>query len=248
MPRQWCGAAAGRVRDSGHVVTTVEVLIPWRADGDPWRAVARDWVHARWLTLFPGWRIVEADDGVADGWFNIARALNRCVDASSAEVLVMVGADTILDPVKVVEAVELAAARPCWVMACDTLNRLDRVQTERLLAHEPDVGVRDAVGPVRRRVAQLGWGPIVAQRHLLMERLWDERMIAGGEDDTFGLAAETLWGQPQRVIGSPCYMLYHGRQNRHLHDDRQHAVDLKSRYVAARWQPDKMFRLKEEWQ
>lgn len=232
-------------------MSEVELLIPWRPDGDPWRAVARDWVLARWMTLFPGWRIVEADDGETDGWFHIARALNRCVEASSARICVMVGADTVLRPEKVLEAVTLADARPCWVMATDTLNRLDRTQTELVLALEP--GSVIPRGPQnatlgRRRVAQLGWGPIVAQRHLLLERLWDERMVAGGEDDVFGLAAETLWGPPLRVTQSPCWMMYHEREHRERHELRQDAVDLKQRYRAARWQPDQMFSLKNEWQ
>ena len=29
---------------------------------------------------------------------------------------------------------------------------------------------------------------------------------------------------------------------------RQDAIDLKNRYRGARWQPDKMFGLKSEWQ
>ncbi len=77
-------------------MSRVEILIPWRPDGDDWRGVAYDWCVARWRTLFPEWDIVLADDGASEGWFNIARALNRCVDASAAEVCVMVGADTIL--------------------------------------------------------------------------------------------------------------------------------------------------------
>jgi hypothetical protein len=225
----------------------VELLIPWRPDGDPWRVAGLDWCVARWERLFPDWRIVLNTDGATEGWFNIARALNRCIDASTAEVCIMVGADTILNPDKVLEAVAFASdPKPCWVMMCDTLNRLDKIQTERVLAMEPGAPMPAGFG--RRRVAQLGWGPICAPRHLLLERLWDERMIAGGEDDTFGIAAETLWGAPARVVQSPCFMLHHGRQNRHLHELRQEAVELKSRYLSARWQVDKMWALKEEWQ
>lgn len=227
-------------------MSEVEVLIPWRSDGDPWRVTGLDWCVARWQTLFPEWRIVFADDGQESGWFHIAKALNRCVDASTGKIVLMVGADTILDPAKVIEAVTLADRRPCWVMMSDTMQRLDRPQTEMVLALEPDAALSHGWG--RRRVCQLGWGPIALPRHLALERLWDERMVAGGEDDTFGLAAETLWGPPERVTSSPCWMLYHDRENRHLHPDRADAVELKQRYVSTRWKPDKMFALKEEWQ
>lgn len=228
-------------------MSEVEVLIPWRPDGDDWRATALDWCVARWRTLFPAWDVVFADDGgTDDDWFHIARALNRCVDASTAEVCVVVGADTILDPHKVLEAVSYADVKQTWVMASDTMHRLDAPQSARILAMEPGDPMPQRIG--RRRVCQLGWGPIVAPRHLLLERLWDERMVAGGEDDVFGLAAETLWGPPIRVLGSVCWLLHHEREHRHRHDLRRDAVDLKGRYVAARWNPTAMFRLKEEWQ
>lgn len=231
----------------GHArVSDVEILIPWRTDGDQWRAAALDWCVARWRTLFPSWDVVFADDGQESGWFHIARALNRCVDASSARVCVVVGADTVLRSEKVLEAVTYADAKPCWVMAADTMHRLDRPQTELVLGLEPDGEIPRGLG--RRRVCQLGWGPIVAQRHLLLERLWNEEMVAGGEDDTFGLAAETLWGPPERVTSSPVHLLFHEREWRHQHPLRGEAVALKQRYVAARWQPEKMWKLAQEWQ
>lgn len=226
-------------------MTTVEVCIPWRSDGDPWRETARDWVHARWMTLFPEWRIVEADDGAVEGPFLIARALNRCVDASTADVLVMTGADTIIDPRRVVQAVDLAATGK-WVMACDTLNRLDRLQTERVLADDPATQAWHQLGT--RRTAQLGWGPIVLQRHLALERLWDPRFEAGGEDDGFGVAARCLWGDPARVPQSPAWLMWHESARRAKDPRRDDAVALLQRYKGFMWEPQKMWALVHEWQ
>lgn len=226
-------------------MTTVEVLVPWRTDGEPWREVAWDWVQARWMSLFPDWPLVIESDGAREGGFLIPRALNRCVEASSADVLVVTGADTILRPDAVVEAVELAESGR-WVMACDTMHRCDRLDTERVLGEDPSVPEFVKLG--KRRVAQLGWGPIVAPRTMLLERLWDERFTAGGEDDGFGVAAQTLWGEPGRVVRSPAWLCWHPSPMRSKHPDREAAVALLNRYKAARWDQRAMRRLVMEWQ
>lgn len=226
------------------LMTTVQVLVPWRDDGCSWRRAAWDFVKARWLTQFPDWRIMSASDGAESGPFNVARALNACVDASTADVCVVTGADAVLRPECVVEAVKLAEAGR-WVMAADVMWRLDRLDTEAVLAMEPDARLPN-LG--RRRVCQSGWGPLVAPRRLLLERLWDERMVAGGEDDVFGLAAETLWGPAARVTRSPVHLLYHPSPQRAKHPQRDEAVALLHAYKCCRWDQVAMHRLSREWQ
>lgn len=223
---------------------TVQICVPWRSDGEPWREVAWNWCAARWMTLFPDWPLVVVDDGAESGSFNVATSLNRCVDESSADVLVMVGADTILRPGNVLEAVAFAE-QGRWTMACDVMWRLDRLDSESVLALDPTAEMRN-LG--RRRVAQLGWGPIVAPRHVLLTRMWDERFSGGGEDDAFGLCAETLLGPPARCVRSPTWLLWHPSPGRAKHPDRDDCVALLHRYKCARWDQIAMHRLSREWQ
>lgn len=225
-------------------MTSVEVCIPWRDDGDAWRRAAWDFVKARWLTQFPDWRIVSASDGAESGPFNVARALNGCVDESTADLLYVTGADAVLRPDKVREAIKLAESGR-WVMGADTLWRCDRLDTESILARDPD-SVLAHIG--RRRVCQLGWGPICASREILLQRYWDERFTAGGEDDAVGLALETIVGPPARVTQSPCVLLHHPSPGRSKHPDRDVCVKLLARYKHARWDQRAMFSLSREWQ
>jgi hypothetical protein len=224
---------------------SVEIIVPWRTDDEPWRETAWNWCQARWMTLFPEWPIVTADDGASEGSFVVPRALNRAVEASSAEILVVVGADTVLRSGSVLEAVDIAREGR-WVMMADTMHRCDRLDTERVLGEDPTVDGFARLG--RRRVCQLGWGPLCAPRAMLLERLWDERFTAGGEDDAFGVAAQTLWGDPARVVRSPAWLLWHPSPMRSKHPDRDAAVALLGRYKDARWDPAKMRALTMEWQ
>lgn len=179
-----------------------DVVIPWRG-GCPHRARAWTWVLERWATLHSDAELVITAS--PEGPFNIAAALNIGIRGSRSDVVVLSGADVILDPSDVADAVDLASDGR-WVMLAGEYRRLSEDITAEVLD-----GPVDAVWdwPGEEMDTDLGWGPIVAPRELLLDVGYDERFLGwGGEDDAFGIAAETLAGSPLH-LGGTAYMLWH---------------------------------------
>lgn len=210
---------------------TFGVVIPWR-DG-PGRAAPKRWVERRWEVLHPDADVITP--GSPEGPFNIAAALNRGIDRTRADLVVLTGADVVLDPVDVLDALE-AAAGGRWVMLAGQYHRLDRGASERLLRARPGVELCSFPGGGWIST-KLGWGPIVAPRDLLAAVGYDERFRGwGGEDDAFGFAAETLAGPPIR-LDRTAFMLWHHRRYRRAHPDYAANVELLEQYRDAHGDP-----------
>lgn len=210
------------------VAVNVEVLVPWRPDGDPNREAAWEWVQRRWQALYPHWPIVT---GTCRGEWSTAAALNDAMAQSYADIVILVGADTVLNRVDVEQAVA-AATLGRWVMVARELHRLSNSSTRHLLGKSPGVQAERLVA--QRANTHLGWGPIVAPADLVRDVGWDDRFTGwGGEDDAFGLAMKALAGRPHRVPGGIARLLYHSRDRRKAHDSYPANLALLDRYRAA---------------
>lgn len=170
----------------------VEILVPWRTDGSTVREQAWDWTRRRWEALFPDWPVIVGTCPV--GPWNIAAALNDALAQATADVVLVVGADTALAVETCIDAVAHAAAGR-WVQPAGILQRLYRTPSARLVAGPPGANLP---GGGERQRCGLGWGPLAAPLALLRDLGgWDLRFVGhGGEDDAFAAAASTLAGPP----------------------------------------------------
>ncbi len=214
----------------------MDVVVPWRG-GCPYRSRAWAWVTERWSSLHPEAGLIVTVS--PEGPFNIAAALNSGIRHSSADVLVLTGADVVLDPVEVADSVDLASDGR-WVMLAGEYRRLSEEVSDGILS-----GPVDATGewPGDLMMTGLGWGPIVAPRELLLDTGYDERFVGwGGEDDAFGITAETLVGSPIRM-GGTAHLLWHPSEtNSHYTAN----VALLDRYRSAHGNPEAIRLLQAE--
>ncbi len=211
---------------------TVQILIPYRPD-TPDRAKVWAWCEARWQALYPHWPVIVGSCG--DGPWNIAAALNDALGRATADIVILMGADTALDEVTVNAAVE-EAGDGRWVLPAGVLLRVSQEATASLLSSTPGGPLSGSIAGIRQACG-FGWGPIVARTELLRDvGGWDERFYGhGGEDDAFAICASTLAGQPVQ-LGQDVHLLWHPPASR---DEMQYAANLAllARYQAADGDP-----------
>lgn len=166
----------------------VDIVIPWRPQ--PERVPLFDHVTTRLGDLHPEWNIHTADSEAEE--FNRAAARNQGVaDVPDADVIVVMDADTVVDPDDLRAAVEMVASDGGIVMPWDRYCTLTPEGTEMMLEGVPP---KECDPLWLKKVDSAGC--IV----LTPEAWWacggmDERFKGwGGEDSAFLIAAKLLVG------------------------------------------------------
>lgn len=189
-------------------MTTVQVAIPWRDQGDEHRRAAWDWMRASWAKRHPEWEVVTGD---CEGEFSIPAALNATIAKTTADVLIVTGADAQLGADALRRAVVAAETYP-WVMAADSMVRLGADLTGKVLKMPVGQTLPNNGG---RRFLQLGWGVLVGRREVFERINHDERLWCAWEDSAWGYAASTLIGEPHIQERVAVRLLWHPRVRRH---------------------------------
>lgn len=207
---------------------TVDVAIPWWDPGDGARSKSWEWIRAGWGIRHPDWRVVT---GANRGPFSVPASLNEAIRKTTADVVVLTGADAQISADglrKAVAAVEQGQA--AWAMVADQMVRLGAVVSQKALK-TPVGSTLPQVGS--RRVCQLGWGVLVASRAVLDAVPYDELLHVAWEDSAWGFAAATLFGEPYRLERTSVRLLWHPRMRRHRLDGYEEATVRMSRYKIA---------------
>lgn len=208
-------------------MTTVEVAIPWYDSGCEDRRRSWEWLRAGWAKRHPEWRVVTAHN---EGPFSVPASLNAAIRATTADVLVVTGADAQISSDGLRRAVEAAEHHP-WVMVADQMVRLGAVATEKAL--KTPIGSTLPQAPGSRRVCQLGWGVLVARREVFERVPYDERLHVAWEDSAWGYAAATIFGEPFRLERTSVRLLWHPRVRRHRLEGYDEATARMQLYQAA---------------
>lgn len=209
---------------------SVQAVVPFRDTGCLWRQ--RAWAHCR--KQWPQYVLGTSPDGP----WNISAALNDGIHRASGDILVLTGADVVVEQGALDAAVGWAQ-QGHWAQAASQYMRLTQDSTTVVLAGEGGDLIGDITG------AGVGWGPIVAPREMLLDIGYDERFVGwGGEDDAFGVAMATLVGQPNICPGT-VWLLYHPN-NDIDHPHYQDNLRLLAQYRSNVGDPVAMRRLVDE--
>jgi hypothetical protein len=172
---------------------TVSVIIPWESD-DPTRKANLVDVLTYFGEEFPDWRVFLSPTG---GDFNRARAINRGVAATSGDVLVFNDADTLVHPVQLERAVQLASEAPGIVYAYTRYCRLSQFRTEVLNGDYPTM--------LRQTAFVWELDNAGSQGCIALSRAFFEE--AGGLDEEF-----EGWGFEDLAFAAVCAKLADGRR------------------------------------
>ncbi|MCC6434438.1 MAG: hypothetical protein IT196_05355 [Acidimicrobiales bacterium] len=184
------------------------ILVPF-ASTDPLRIANLEAVQRWYADRFPGVEQIVADDGgCREGWTK-ARAVQRCIDQTDADVLVVADSDCLCEGVvPAVAAVE--AGEALWAFPHTQIRRLDP---------EPSQAVRDGAEPTldmplewKAYAGVAGGGIVVLTRKAWELAPLDPRFrVTHGEDVAWARALGFLCGRPwypARTV-SPLYHLHH---------------------------------------
>jgi hypothetical protein len=168
----------------------VAVIVPY-GSGDPHRNAAAEIVQGYYACEFPTWRLAwHGSAHLGDAPFSRAEAINQAArHITAADLLVINDADSLCEPDRVREAVELAAAAPGLVRAYTSYRRLTREATEALRP----AGYLDAFqGPFEWEMENAHAHGCVAVRRECFEQVggYDPKFRGWGYED---LAAEMLY-------------------------------------------------------
>jgi hypothetical protein len=191
-------------------LSDVAVIVPFRPDG-----ASRDrhwaWLRQQWQTHYPDWPVYIGLH--TEGTWIKAHATATALGGCTARILIIADADIWLDPAPgtLHRAVRDVNRSIPWVVPHREVRRLTRDATDSFMT-----GQRGDLAQVRGAYRGVPGGGLI----VITRRNWeacggfDPRFKGwGGEDSSFGRAADTLVGRHRRLRGI-LWHLWHEPQPR----------------------------------
>lgn len=185
---------------------SVEVLVPW-AGRCAHRESAWEWLKDQYAATHQDLPVkrceaLRRDEGAP--WVK-ARAVMPAIEASTADLVVVVDADVWCDGLQ--DAIDAVLTGAAWAMPHRFVFRLNEPATAEVFAGATDWWALELCEVPY--VGVLGGGCVVAPRQTLLDIPLDPRFEGWGqEDESWGCALEMLLGPPKR-IKRPLIHLYH---------------------------------------
>lgn len=189
----------------------VSVIIPISLNDKP-REQAFQWVKKFYETMFPE---VELCIGVCNEKpFSKAKVINKTVEKSKGDILVIADADIFYDPSLLEQSIKQLETH-AWVIPFRNVLNISQKSTQDLLEIEPQWPL-----PINIETKSRPYGPratggvnIVPRTHFETVYGFDERFVGwGGEDDAFAASLKQLCGNAKRMDAT-LYHLWHERNN-----------------------------------
>ena len=234
------------MRRHHHVLpTSVDIIVPYRPDGglrDEHFAI----LSSMWDRWFPTANVRVGVHTEAEGMWNKAVAIDRALEGSTAEVIVIADADVWCEPEFVAQAVRQVSNNTPWVVPHQMVHRLDEKSSERWASG-------DVEGPQLRYdrrpyLGVVGGGLLVITREKF-DRIgrFDPGFVGhSGEDISFGYKADTLLGVHTRLKGRLIH-LYHVPQATKGTRHSEANMRRMREYALARHKPHRMRELAAEY-
>lgn len=191
------------------------IVVPWRETPD--RAENWAWLRTWYNHYHPEWELIEAD---VPGEWNKSLAVNEGARLATTGTLLVMDADVLINPGSLRAAVREAERAP-WVVPHGKVHRLRPEPTQRLLGSYPAEVVAVPHTPVIRTpyvgVAGGGAFAMTKEKFLAMGGFDPVFTGWGGEDTSFGIAADTFYGPAVRYHHVPLVHLFHDPGLRTVH-------------------------------
>jgi len=191
------------------------IIVPWRETPD--RAENWAWLRTWYNHYHPEWELIEAD---VPGEWNKSLAVNEGARLANTGTLLVMDADVLINPGSLRAAVREAERAP-WVVPHGKVHRLRPEPTQRLLGSYPAEVVAVPHTPVIRTpyvgVAGGGAFAMTKEKFLAMGGFDPVFTGWGGEDTSFGIAADTFYGPAVRYHHVPLVHLFHDPGLRTVH-------------------------------
>lgn len=187
----------------------VSVCFPFRSDSSI-RDRNASWTLQRWLILCPEYqlRLAEPDDGP----FNRSQAINRAVQESDGDILIIADLDVIFMQKAVEEAVERVRENAlAWGFAFRNYYMLTETFSELVREQDPELPVALMDGTYGPWHHEVNSGLLVISREGFYEvGGFDEGFVGwGSEDNAFLRLAEHRWGPHFRIEDAYALHLWH---------------------------------------
>jgi predicted glycosyltransferase involved in capsule biosynthesis len=144
--------------------------------------------------------------------FPKAKTINKAVETSTGEILIIADADILIDPLLLRQAVKELETHT-WVIPFQRVLNITKESTQELLKVKPQWPLPLKVETRTRQFMGNGGINVVNRKHFEMVGGFDERFVGwGGEDDAFAYSLNHLCGHAKR-LDAPVYHLWHERHN-----------------------------------
>lgn len=172
----------------------ISILIPFRDNGT--RKAQREWLHQRWLKLFPSAEIIVAEDDGLDP-FSKTIAVNNAYKQSSSDIIAMVDADCWIDPAILLDAAEkIRSGQASWARPCNDVYKLTKEFTKKLINFESSVDLVIDREDYRDITKAIGFVVVFSKDQFEKVGGMDPRFRGwGGEDNAWNLMLTTLFGE-----------------------------------------------------
>lgn len=210
---------------------TVDVLMPWRP-GEPHREAAQRFVadHYRSMDL----EVIEADDGGEP--FSRGGSINLAAEKSSADVFLIVDADTVVERAQALRAADEACEAPGMVIAHDEWLHINPRGSAMLLAD------KDPWSLDWRPYVDFSLPATVSSAVAVSRSTWvavggfpEQFRGWGFEDVAFDIMCKTFAGPTRRVPGAAWHLYHPGDQIRPTENQ-----ELIGAYLAAEGDPERL--------
>lgn len=177
----------------------ISILIPFRDNGT--RKEQRDWLHNRWLKLFPSAEIiVSEDDGLNP--FSKTIAVNNAYKKASSDIIAMVDADCWIDPKVILDsAARIRSGEISWSRPCDDVYKLTESFTKKLIKQDSDIDLVVTEEDYQGITKAIGFVVVFSRDQFEKAGGMDSRFRGwGGEDNAWNLMLTTLFGDAHEGV------------------------------------------------
>lgn len=219
----------------------LSIIVAYREAG-PERQRIFDWTVARYQAILPEAELIVGEMTSGDEWFCLAECRNNGADKTSRPYLLFADADAIAFRESISIALYLACGGAPWVIAYDNYHHLTPRSTERVLATPPGGELMQLETSASYPNSNSGL-VMISRSNFERSGRFDERFKGwGAEDQAWAAAATTLVGQPDRVLVTDLYHLYHSRTPALTTENPHYAASaaLWDRYKQAAGDPTAM--------
>lgn len=217
---------------------TRHLIIPFRDDPtDGRRRRLLEWCVNQWWNI--GFRPTVGITDPAKPWIKAAavtQALNALSPADD-DVLAIVDADVFTaDLFLAFDAVDRGNV---WAMPHVTVQRLNEWATDSILAGEnPVTGFGPSGHEEPAHLGMVGGGITVLPAHLYRQVPLDPRFVGWGqEDEAWGTALVTMFGEPFRIPGTLWHLWHRPAERLDRDIGSEESVQIRARYWQARGNP-----------